>query len=297
MNEWQGVSEFVAVAETESFTRAANRLEISTAQVSRQIQTLEQRLGVKLFYRTTRRVSLTEAGQLYYQSCRPLLDALNDAERTLSQLQSVPQGTLRVTAPVTYGERQLMPLLNRFLQDNPRLSLQCDLTNKKMDMVEGNYDLAIRLGRLENEDLIARRLGTRRLYTCASRDYLDHYGTPDTLSELSRHSCLVGSLDYWRFRDSRGERMVRIHGRLRCNSGEALMDAARRGLGIVQLPDYYALPYLENGSVREILTNYAPDDEGIWALCLPGRQLSPKVRILLDYLTHVLAAGADDQKP
>jgi len=285
MNEWQGISEFVAVAETESFTQAAQRLEISTAQVSRQIQTLEQRLGVKLFYRTTRRVSLTEAGQQYYQSCRPLQDALHDAERNLSQLQSIPQGTLRLTAPVTFGERQLMPVLNRFLQEHPQLSLECDLTNKKMDLIEGNYDLAVRLGRLENEDLVARQLGTRRLYTCASRSYLNQYGTPDTLSELSHHSCLVGTLDYWRFRDNRGERIVKIQGRLRCNSGEALADAARLGLGIVQLPDYYVLPYLENGSLKEVLTNFAPADEGIWAMYLPGRQLSPKVRILLDYLT------------
>lgn len=284
MNEWQGLSEFIAVAETESFTRASQQLKISTAQVSRQIQWLEERLGVKLFYRTTRRVSLTEAGQLYYQSCRPLQDALHDAERSLSQLQSIPQGTLRVTAPVTYGERQLMPVLNRFLQEYPQLSLSCDLTNKKMDLVEGNYDIAIRLGRLENEDLVAHRLGTRRLYTCASATYIDHHGSPDTLSELSRHSCLVGTLDYWRFRDSRGERMIRIHGRLRCNSGAALTDAAQRGLGIVQLPDYYVKLYLDDGSLREILPNFAPADEGIWAMYLPGRQLSPKVRILLDYL-------------
>lgn len=288
MNEWQGVSEFIAVAESESFTRAAERLSLSTAQVSRQIQTLEQRLGVRLLYRTTRRVSLTEAGQLYYQSCRPLLDALNDAERSLSQLQSVPQGTLRITAPVTYGERQLMPLLNRFLQGHPQLNLVCDLTNKKMDLIDGNYDLAIRLGRLDNEDLIARKLGTRSLHTCASPDYLNRCGSPDTLQELNRHSCLPGTLDYWRFRDSRGERMVKIHGRLRCNSGEALLDAALRGLGIVQLPDYYVLDALQQGQLREVLTQHAPDDEGIWALCLPGRQLSPKVRMLLDYLSEQL---------
>lgn len=291
MTDWQGISEFIAVAESESFTRAAERLKISTAQASRQIQALEQRLGVKLFYRTTRRVTLTEAGQLYYQSCRPLLDALTDAERNLSQLQSVPQGTLRITAPVTFGERQLMPLLNRFLLEHPRLNLQCELTNKKMDLVEGHFDLAIRLGRLDNEDLIARKLGSRRLYTCASPAYLERCGTPDTLSELSHHSCLVGTLDYWRFRDSRGERIVRIDGRLRCNSGEALMDAACLGLGIVQLPDYYVQPYLDSGAVKEVLTSVAPDEEGIWALCVPGRQLSPKVRILLDYLSNIQSSS------
>lgn len=285
---WQGLSEFLAVADSGNFTRAAEQLEISVAQVSRQIRLLEERLGTDLFYRTTRRVSLTEAGQLYYQSCRPLLDALKDAERAVNQLQSTPQGLIRITAPVIYGERHLAPLMNRFLEMYPEIQIYCELTNKTLDLIAGNYDIAIRLGRIDTPDLVARRLSGRRLYTCASPDYLATYGTPGTLDELNGHNCLLGTLDYWRFQDSGGERIMRVHGRLRCNSGDALFDAALRGLGIIQLPDYYVTEALADGRLNEVLSDCAPPEEGIWALYPPGRQLSSKVRILLDYLSEQL---------
>ncbi|HBS41881.1 MAG TPA: LysR family transcriptional regulator [Oceanospirillales bacterium] len=288
MSLWQGVSEFVAVADAQSFTRAADHLDISTAQVSRQVRMLEKRLGTDLLYRTTRRVHLTEAGQLYYQSCRPLLEALNDAGHAVQQLQSVPQGLIRLTAPVTWGERHLTVLLNDFLLQYPDIRLYCELTNEKLDLIADDYDLAIRLGRADTPQLIARRLSGRFLNTCASPEYLARWGTPRALSQLAGHNCLMGTLDYWRFRDDSGERMLRIQGRLRCNSGSALLDAALRGLGIIQLPDYYTREHLERGELIEILTDYAPDEEGVWALYPPGRQLSPKIRILLDFLTERL---------
>jgi DNA-binding transcriptional LysR family regulator len=288
IQQWQGVSEFLAVADSGNFTRAAEDLGISTAQVSRQIRILEKRLGIDLFYRTTRRVSLTEAGQIYYQSCRPLLDALSNAERAVNQLQSVPQGLIRITAPVTYGERHLAPLLNQFLTLYPEISLYCELTNKTLDIIAGNYDLAVRLGRIESQDLVARRLGNRRLFTCASPDYLRRHGKPETPDALHSHTCMPGTLDYWRFHDAGGERMMKVDGRLRCNSGDALLDAARRGLGIIQLPDYYVEPALQSGELVEVLEKFAPPDDGIWALYPPGRQLSLKVSMLLDYLSEHL---------
>jgi len=286
MSLWQGVNEFVAVAETQSFTKAASELGISTAQVSRQVRLLEERLGTSLLYRTTRRVRLTEAGQLYYQSCRPLLEALQDAGHAVQQLQSVPQGLIRLTAPVTYGERQLAPVLNAFLQQYPDIRLHCELTNQKLDLIAEDYDIAIRLGKIDTPELVAKRLSSRQLYTCAAPDYLENAGIPQTPDELKHHNCLAGTLDYWRFRDNQGERVLRINGRLRCNSGEALCDAARRGLGIVQLPDHYVGDDLASGALREVLTSYRADEEGIWALYPPGRQLSPKIRILLNHLSE-----------
>ena len=286
MSLWQGVNEFVAVAETQSFTKAASELGISTAQVSRQVRLLEERLGTALLYRTTRRVRLTEAGQLYYQSCRPLLEALQDAGHAVQQLQSVPQGLIRLTAPVTYGERQLAPVLNAFLQQYPDIRLHCELTNQKLDLIAEDYDIAIRLGKIDTPELVAKRLSSRQLYTCAAPDYLENAGIPQTPDELKHHNCLAGTLDYWRFRDNQGERVLRINGRLRCNSGEALCDAARRGLGIVQLPDHYVGDDLASGALREVLTSYRADEEGIWALYPPGRQLSPKIRILLNHLSE-----------
>ncbi|WP_417597020.1 LysR substrate-binding domain-containing protein [Oceanospirillum sp.] len=281
---WEGINEFVAVYESESFTQASRQLSCSTAQVSRQVSQLEKRLGSKLFYRTTRQVSATEAGQIFYQHCRQILDALGDAERALTDLQASPRGKLKITAPVTYGESHLVPLLNNFMQQHPDLELQCHLSNQTLDLVTEGYDLAIRLGRLNNSSMIARRLSSRRLYVCASPDYLARHGEPHTLSELNHHSCLQGTLDYWRFHSQGQERNMRIHGRIRCNSGHALLDAALKGLGIVQLPDYYVEKAMREKTLVSLLESYRCEDEGIWALYPQNRLLSPKVRLLVDYL-------------
>ncbi|AZR40832.1 MULTISPECIES: LysR substrate-binding domain-containing protein [Marinobacter] len=288
MHRWEGVNEFVAVAETESFTRAAKRLEVSTAQVSRQISALEDRLSTRLFYRTTRRVSTTEAGQIYYQHCRQILDALEQAERSMTNMQLVPQGRLRLTAPVTYGEKSIAPLVNDFVLRYPELDVEMKLTNQQLDLVAEGYDLAVRLGKLDDSSLMARRLASRTLYVCASPAYLAVHGTPHSLSELEQHNCLQGNLGYWRFQDAGHPRNVRIRGNVRCDSGRALLDAALKGVGIVQLPDYYVGPALEAGTLVPLLTHYQEDDDGIWAVYPHNRHLSPKVRMLLDYFVDSL---------
>ena len=288
MHRWEGVNEFVAVAETESFTRAAKRLEVSTAQVSRQISALEARLSTRLFYRTTRRVSTTEAGQIYYQHCRQILDALEQAERSMTNMQLVPQGRLRLTAPVTYGEKSIAPLVNDFVLRYPELDVEMKLTNQQLDLVAEGYDLAVRLGKLDDSSLMARRLASRTLYVCASPAYLAVHGTPHSLSELEQHNCLQGNLGYWRFQDAGHPRNVRIRGNVRCDSGRALLDAALKGVGIVQLPDYYVGPALDAGTLIPLLTHYQEDDDGIWAVYPHNRHLSPKVRMLLDYFADSL---------
>ncbi|KHT47227.1 LysR family transcriptional regulator [Vibrio sinaloensis] len=288
MANWEGVSEFVGVAETQSFTAAAKKLDTSVAQVSRRVSSLEERLAVKLFNRTTRRVSLTEAGQLYYQQCKQLVEGLELAELVVTQMQSTPKGLLKVTAPVTYGEQQLAPLLHQFLEKYPQVDLDLNLTNQKLDLIEMGVDVAIRLGRLQDSSLVAKRLSSRQLYVCASKEYLDRFGEPHTLSELSNHQCLVGSVDYWRFKDSKGEKSIRVSGRIHCNSGFSLLDAAICGLGLVQLPDYYVQSALDTGSLIEVLSDYRDEREGIWALYPQNRNLSPKVRLLIDFLAEKL---------
>jgi len=288
MQRWEGVNEFVAVAETESFTRAAKRLDVSTAHVSRQISALEDRLSTRLFYRTTRRVSTTEAGQIYYQHCRQILDALEQAERSMNNMQLVPQGRLRLTAPVTYGEKSIAPLVNDFVLRYPELDVEMKLTNQQLDLVAEGYDLAVRLGKLDDSSLMARRLASRTLYVCASPAYLAVHGTPHSLSELEHHNCLQGNLGYWRFQDAGHPRNVRIRGNVRCDSGRALLDAALKGVGIVQLPDYYVGPALDAGTLIPLLTHYQEDDDGIWAVYPHNRHLSPKVRMLLDYFVDSL---------
>ncbi|KEF30444.1 Transcriptional regulator, LysR family, in formaldehyde detoxification operon [Marinobacter nitratireducens] len=286
---WEGVNEFVAVAEASSFTHAAGRLGVSTAQVSRQVNALESRLGTKLLYRTTRKVSVTEAGQVYYQHCRQVLDALEEAERSMTNLQGTPRGKLRITAPVTYGETAIAPLVNDFVMRHPELEVDMRLSNQKLDLVAEGFDLAIRLGKLQDSTLMAKRLASRSLYVCASPGYLSAHGTPHSLSELNQHNCLQGNLDYWRFQDSGKPSSIRVKGNIRCDSGRALLDAALKGIGIVQLPDYYVQQALDSGELIPLLTHYREDDDGIWAVYPHNRHLSPKVRMLLDFFTESLS--------
>ncbi|MGF1679688.1 LysR substrate-binding domain-containing protein [Photobacterium minamisatsumaniensis] len=284
MYKWEGVSEFIAVSEAESFTAASRRLGISTAQVSRQISTLENRLDTKLFNRTTRRVSVTDFGKIYYRHCRQLLDGLEEAELALGNMKSTPQGRLRVSAPVCYGEDVIAPLIESFIQSYPKLNIHLDLTDAKVDLIAGGYDLAIRIGDLNDSTLMAKRLGTRTEYICASEKYLTKYGIPHSLAELVQHNCLLGSLDHWRFIDNGKLRKIRVKGNMRCNSGHVLTASALKGNGIVQLSDYYVNKHINSGELIPILTEYENNNDGIWAIYPHNRHLSPKVRMLIDYL-------------
>lgn len=286
--QWEGISEFVYVAENESFTLASKKMAISTAQVSRQITALEKRLNIKLFYRTTRKVSLTEEGRVFYQHCRSVLDGLDAAERAITNLQSKPQGKIKLTAPVTYGEQQILPLVNNFVKRYSDVEVSAYLSNRQIDLSEDGYDLAIRVGKLSDSSMMAKKLAKRTNYVCASQSYLDNHGTPHAISELNKHSCLLGSADYWHFSEQGKDKNMRIRGRLRYNNGYSLTDAALKGLGIVQLPDYYVQQYFTTGQLIPILDNYRAPDEGIWAIYPQNRHLSPRIRLLVDYLAEQL---------
>ena len=240
MKQWIGISEFVAVAELQSFTKAAKQLGISVAQVSRNIAELEAGLAIKLLYRSTRSVSLTEEGLLYLQHCRHLVASLEEANRTLANLKATPRGQIKLTAPVFYGETRIAPLLHDFMRLYPDTELDLQLSNNKLDLVQGGFDLAIRLGTLESSSLIARKLASRTQYVVASPAYL------------------------------------------------ALLDAALKGLGLVQLPDYYVGDKLQRGELVAVLNELRQPDDGIWALYPQNRHLSAKVRVLVDYLAAKL---------
>ncbi|MCG3810428.1 LysR family transcriptional regulator [Psychrobacter sp. Ps4] len=294
---WDGISEFVYVADYESFTRAAKELGISTAQVSRQISALEKRLNIKLLYRTTRKVSLTEEGRVFYQHCRGVLDGLDAAEQAVSNLQSKPQGRIKLTAPVTYGEQQLLPLVNDFMMQYRDIEVTAFLSNQKIDLVEGGYDLAIRIGKLSDSTMMAKKLSRRTNFVCAAPAYLEKYGIPHSLSDLSQHNCLLGTRDYWHFiedgkidsgKNADKEKNLRVSGSVQYNSGHSLVDAALKGLGIVQLPDYYVQKYLASGELVSLLNNYREPEESIWAIYPHNRHLSPKIRLLVDYLAEHL---------
>ena len=288
--KWQGIVEFVSVAENESFTLASKKLSISTAQVSRQVSALEKRLNIKLFYRTTRKVSLTQEGQIYFQYCRNVLNALDTAEQVITNLKNDPQGIINITAPVTFGEQKILPLINNFIKQHKKVNIICHLSNERVSLIEQGFDLAIRLGKLNDSSLIAKRLSSRAHYVCASPKYIQRYGAPHSLSELSNHNCLIGINDYWRFVESGKERNIKIQGNLRCNSGAGLVDAALKNIGIVQLPDYYVESYIQSGKLVTLLDYYKEDNENVWAIYPSNQYLPLKIRLLVDYLTKELQA-------
>ncbi len=288
MMQWEGITEFVYVAEQESFTEAAKRIGISTAQVSRQVSALEKRLRIQLLYRTTRKVTLTEEGRIFYQHCRSVLDGLDAAKRAITNLQTKPQGKIKLTAPVAYGEKQILPLVNNFALQHSDVEVDAYLTNRQVDLVDEGYDLAIRIGKLSDSTMMAKKLSKRTNYVCASPKYLDTHGIPHSISELNKHSCLLGTPDHWHFSKLGKEISVRMTGRLRYNNGYSLTDAALKGLGIVQLPDYYVEVYLKSGELISVLEHNRAPDERIWAMYPHNRHLSPKIRLLVDYLAEQL---------
>ncbi len=288
MIQWEGLNEFIAVAETESFTSAGQRLNISTAQVSRQVSAIESRLAVQLFYRTTRKVSLTESGRQLYRRCRPLLDALQEVQREVSEQQSLPRGHIRLTAPVNFGEQILAPLLAEFCATYAEVKADLVLSNQRLDLIEEGLDLAIRIGKLANSTMKARRLATRKLTLCASPGYLDRHGRPETLTDLAQHNCLAGTSNSWHFRDKNQPCTLKIQGPLRCNSGTVLLEAAKRGLGLVQLPDHYVTESLVDGTLVALLEAHQPEPEDIWALYPHNRHLSITLRRFIETVEAAL---------
>jgi DNA-binding transcriptional LysR family regulator len=293
MANWEGINEFVAVAETASFTLASKKLAVSTAQVSRQVSAIEKRLNIKLFYRTTRKVSLTQEGQIFYLHCRSVLDGLDAAEQAISTLQSRPQGIINLSAPVTYGEQKILPLLNDFVQLHSEIEVNTSLTNHRVNLLDDGFDLVIRLGQLDDSSLVASKLSSRKNFVCASPQYLEKHGVPNSLAALNQHNCLLGTRDFWRFCVQGKEKNIRVTGNIRCNSGIGLVDAALKHIGIIQLPDYYVQHHLETGKLTTLLSQYQEPDEGIWAVYPQNRYLAPRIRLLIDYLKAQLATNND----
>ena len=290
MKYLEGIAEFCAVADVGNFTGAANKLDTSVAQISRKVSSLEKHLGVKLLQRTTRSVSLTEAGTQYFQQALPALKALEDAQLSVSALQASPQGLIKLTAPVAFGEAFIAPLLNTFMQKYAGISVQCTFSNEKLDIVELGLDLAIRIGKLEDSTLVAKKLATRHLFVCGSRDYFKEQGQPKSIEALKEHSLLVGSQPYWRLLIDNKIQSIPVQGRVRYNSGNALCSAAVAGLGIVQLPGFYVRKALASGQLIEIFPEYKDKQEAIWAVFPSNRNVAPKIRLLVDFLAqHIVS--------
>lgn len=289
MDQLLTIRAFVTVAEAASFTSAAERLNMSRAMASKHVMDLEAHLGLRLLNRTTRKVSLTEAGASYLERCREILDALEEADREVTSQAVEPVGRLRVSAPMTFGTMYLAPLIDAYAARFPRVSIDLVLNDRYVDLVEEGYDVAIRIGRLADSSLIARRIGSSRVVVCAAPAYLEANGVPRQPSDLLDHECLQYAYaiagNAWVFDGPSGRETVRAKGRITCNNGEALCRMAISGLGVVREPDFILSPHLRSGALSQILADYSGDVVGIYAVHPSRRHVPLKLTTFVDFLS------------
>lgn len=292
MRDWEGLDEAVAIADAGSFVGAAALLDVSTSHVSRVLARLEDRVGVTLFNRTTRRVSPTDAGISFIDHARRLIHE-RDELLALTRGDDEPQGQLRITCSIAMGERFIAPIVGAFAEAHPRLSVVIDLTNRMTDIIAEGYDVAIRTGEISDQRLAARLLARRRLMTVATAAYLAQAGTPECVDDLPRHQCLCGTAQAWRFMESGRPRLFTPQGRWRCNNGTAVVDFALASRGICQLPAFYVNGHVRERRLAPVLAASEAPPESIWLVTPQRRQFLPKVRRLADRLEAELQAALD----
>lgn len=297
MDLFLAMTVFVKVVEGGSMTAAARQCEMSTTMVGNHLKALEQRLGVSLLQRTTRRQNLTEFGLEYYRRCVEVLGLVNDSERMAEQAQTEPSGTLRVTAPPAFGAERLAPLLSDFVQRYPEIKVEVVLSNQTMDLIEHGFDAAIRLGTPESSALIARPLQDYTLTICASPAYLKRRGTPKNADDLRDHDCLAFAYpagDDWRAADKLwrltgpdGVMEVPVSGSMIVNSTPALRQAVLAGMGVSMLPDVLISEDIASGKLVPLLQDYQPPSRTLWLMYPQDRYRLPKVR---QFVEHALRA-------
>ena len=294
MDRLTSMEVFARVVETGSFAKAADAMGLSRGMVSKHVMALEERLGVRLLNRTTRKLNLTEVGSGYYDRCRQIVNEAWEAEQAATQLNAEPRGELRVNAPMTFGTKHLGPALPHFLDRYPDVTVDLTLNDRVIDLIDEGFDLAIRIGQLSDSSLIARRLAPARSVVCASPSYLRTRGIPEHPTQLQAHRCLSYTLVRnprdWVFNGPDGEVTVRVDGPLRANNGEALVAAGVRGLGILRAPTFIVGDELARGDLVPIMTHWQPPDMGIFAVYPHNRHLSAKVRRFVDFLSEWLTA-------
>ncbi len=280
-----GMLVFSRVVEEGSFSAAARKLGLSKASVSREISALEQRLGAQLLRRTTRRMSLTEVGDVFHERCQRVVEAAKEAESSVSQLQEAPRGAIRLAVPMSFGHLQIAPLLPRFLERYPNIRVDVDATDRIVDLIYERVDLSIRIGRPREQSYVQRKLCPIRLLMCASPEYLERRGPPRTPDDLSEHVCLnyADQMAVWRF--STGER-IKTAGTLNVNNGDALRQAALVGHGIVYLPSFLVADDVRSGRLTPLLTRHTNLETNLLAVYPESRHISPKVRAMIDWLVE-----------
>lgn len=292
MNRIDAMNMFVRVAELASFSAAANQMGIARSMVTRQIASLETYLGVKLMVRTTRRVSLTSAGHAYLEKCREILDLLEEAESGVMAECNTPRGRLRISLPLSFGLRRLLPIFNEFCHLYPEIKLALDFSDRTLNLAEEGIDLSIRITNLLDPAVIVRKLGECRLLTVASPAYLAENGIPEHPGELSRHACLGYSPQVnnrpWTYTIHGEGESFSLPFRLQANNGDALANAAVKGLGITVQPDFIVDDYIASGQLQVILGDFEPVPLGIYSVLPSTRYMPQRVRVLIEYLSEEL---------
>lgn len=293
MDKYQEIKVFTTVADCGSFVSASDALNLSKAAVSRYVSDLERRLGARLMHRTTRKLSLTPEGEIFLARCRVILESIAESEEEISSRGLKASGTLRVTAPVSFGIQHLAPLWSDFLKAYPDVKVDLELSDRIINLVEEGFDLAIRIGQLNDSTLVCRQLASTRLVLCASPDYLKRHDIPNHPAELSEHETFSYSLlstgHTWRFDGPEGRIDVRVSPRMTSNNGDTGVEVCVRGAGIHLWPSFLVEEQLRKGELVEVLPAFKASTFGVYAVYPSKKHLSPKVRALVDFLMHKLS--------
>jgi len=291
MDSLTDIAVFVQVVDAGSFTAAAEKLGLSKSVASKYVTRLEERLGARLLNRTTRRLSLTEVGQVFYTSSQQGLREIEEAESEVSKLQSSPRGVLRLNAPMSFGILHISPALPDFLNQYPELSIDMSLDDRRVDLVEEGFDLAIRIGELPDSSLVARRLGPCRHVVCGAPDYFKNHGVPQTPDDLRHHNAI--SYKYqdtpseWHFiSPNKSVVHVPVSGSIQINNSLGLREALLHGAGITLTPTFIAGPDIKSGKLQAVLTDYEVMEFSIYAVYPQRRHLSPKVKAFVEFMSE-----------
>ena len=274
-----------------SMSAAGRALGLSPAVVSKRVKRLEERLGTRLFQRTTRQISLTEAGQGFYERVVSILSSIEEAESWVSSGAGQVRGTLRVSAPTSFGRMHVAPHLKRFLDANPLVTVELVLSDAFVDVVGEGFDLAIRIADLQDSSLVAKRLARNHRVLCATPGYLAEHGTPADIAALSRHTLIAHNADHWRLDGPEGPVTVRVTGQLRTNSSEVVREALLAGVGIALRSTWDVGPELKSGALQRVLPAYAVGSRvAVYAVYPSRRHMEQKVRAFVDYLGELYGA-------
>lgn len=295
MDKFREMRVFTAVVDASSFVAAADVLGMSKAAVSRYVYELEQRLGVRLMHRTTRRLSLTSEGEVFLARCRDILSSIEASEAEISTHRLTVSGMLRLSVPVSFGIRHLAPLWNQFLDRYPQVSLDVQLVDRMVDLVEEGFDLAVRIGQLPDSTLISRKIASARLVLCAAPSYLEQHGVPKHPVELAQHHVVAYSLlatgDQWHFDGPDGPVSVKVRPRLWSNNGDCCIAACVQGAGIQLQPTFLIDQELERGALLEILPQFRALALGTYAVYPTKKFVLPKVRAMIEFLETKLSSA------